>query len=88
MAWDPHKMMLLPLAAGVVLVRDEARPRDARSRSARPTCSTARATRARGIRASRSFLCSRRADVLKLWVAFQRYGDATASARCTTGCAT
>ncbi len=26
-AWDPHKMMLMPLTASVVLVRDEARPR-------------------------------------------------------------
>jgi L-2,4-diaminobutyrate decarboxylase len=35
-AWDPHKMMLMPLTASVVLVRDE-RDLEARSRQA-PTC--------------------------------------------------
>ena len=72
-AWDPHKMMLLPLSAGVVLVRDE-RDLDAAFSQRAPYLfhgSSGERVRDQGVR---SFLCSRRADVLKLWVALQRYG--------------
>jgi L-2,4-diaminobutyrate decarboxylase len=75
-AWDPHKMMLLPLSAGLVLVRDE---RDLESAFAQRAPylfhggDDGERVRDQGVR---SFLCSRRADVIKLWVALQRYGAA------------
>lgn len=72
-ALDPHKMMLLPLQAGTLLVRD-ARVLDAAFAQQAPYLfhgSDADALPDLGVR---SFLCSRRADVLKLWVALQRYG--------------
>jgi L-2,4-diaminobutyrate decarboxylase len=72
-AWDPHKMMLLPLQAGVLLVRDERDLERAFAQRAPYLFHGAAGERVwdQGIR---SFLCSRRADVLKLWVALQRYG--------------
>ena len=72
-AWDPHKMMLLPLSAGVVLVRAERDLESAFAQRAPYLFHGAEGERVldQGIR---SFLCSRRADVIKLWVSFQRYG--------------
>ena len=72
-AWDPHKMMLLPLSAGVVLVREERDLEGAFSQRAPYLFHGGDGDRVwdQGVR---SFLCSRRADVLKLWVSFQRYG--------------
>ena len=73
-AWDPHKMMLLPLPAGMLLVRDE---RDLQAAFAQRAPylfhgdATASRVRDQGVR---SFQCSRRADVLKLWVVLQRLG--------------
>lgn len=73
-AWDAHKMMLLPLAAGMLLVRDE---RDLQGAFAQRAPYLFHATdasvrmRDQGVR---SFQCSRRADVLKLWVTLQRLG--------------
>ena len=73
-AWDPHKMMLLPLPAGMLLVRDE---RDLQAAFAQRAPylfqgdATAARVRDQGVR---SFQCSRRADVLKLWVVLQRLG--------------
>jgi L-2,4-diaminobutyrate decarboxylase len=72
-AWDPHKMLLLPLAAGTLLVREEA------------TLARAFAQRAPYLfhegeggrewdQGPRSFACSRRFDALKLWVALRRHG--------------
>jgi L-2,4-diaminobutyrate decarboxylase len=72
-AWDPHKMMLLPLSAGAVLVRDERDLDSAFSQRAPYLFHGGQGERVRD-QGVRSFLCSRRADVLKLWVAFQRYG--------------
>ena len=79
-SWDPHKMMLLPLSAGVVLVRDRralerAFGQDApylfkSSTSDAPELDDADAVE----QGMRSFMCSRRADALKLWVALRRYG--------------
>jgi L-2,4-diaminobutyrate decarboxylase len=72
-AWDPHKMMLLPLATGVLLVRDE-RLLDRAFAQQAPYLFHGAAgapVRDQGVR---SFQCSRRADALKLWVALQRYG--------------
>jgi L-2,4-diaminobutyrate decarboxylase len=73
-AWDPHKMMLLPLPAGMLLVRDE---RDLQAAFAQRAPylfhgdTTATRVRDQGVR---SFQCSRRADVLKFWVVLQRLG--------------
>lgn len=72
-AWDPHKMMLLPLSAGVVLVREE---RDLESAFAQRAPYLFHGGDGERVwdQGVRSFLCSRRADVLKLWVSVQRYG--------------
>jgi L-2,4-diaminobutyrate decarboxylase len=72
-AWDPHKMMLLPLSAGMVLVRDERDLEGAFAQRAPYLFHGGEGVRTidQGVR---SFMCSRRADALKLWVALQRYG--------------
>lgn len=72
-AWDPHKMMLMPLSAGVVLVRDDRDLESAFAQRAPYLFHGGSGERVwdDGIR---SFQCSRRADVLKVWVALQRYG--------------
>jgi L-2,4-diaminobutyrate decarboxylase len=72
-AWDPHKMMLLPLQAGMVLVRNERDLDGAFSQRAPYLFQTAEGERVWD-QGTRSFLCSHRADVFKLWVALQRYG--------------
>jgi len=73
-AWDPHKMMLLPLAAGMLLVRDERELQAAFAQRAPYLFhGDAGATRVRD-QGVRSFQCSRRGDVLKLWVVLQRLG--------------
>ncbi|HEX6558022.1 MAG TPA: aminotransferase class I/II-fold pyridoxal phosphate-dependent enzyme [Longimicrobiales bacterium] len=72
-AWDPHKMMLMPLSVGVVLVRAEAEL-DAAFRQRAPYLFHAQAGGRSWDQGGRSFQCSRRADALKLWVALQRYG--------------
>ena len=75
MAWDAHKMMLLPLPAGMLLVRDERRLEQAFSQSAPYLFHSPEGERIvdQGVR---SFMCSRRGDAFKLWVALQRYGAA------------
>jgi L-2,4-diaminobutyrate decarboxylase len=75
LAWDPHKGMLLPLAAGMVLARNE-RDLDGAFAQQAPylfsdTASGAARVPDQGVR---SFQCSRRADVFKVWFAIQRYG--------------
>lgn len=72
-AWDPHKMMLMPLSAGMVLVRDE-RDLDAAFSQRAPYLFHAREGSRAWDQGPRSFQCSRRMDVLKVWVALQRYG--------------
>jgi L-2,4-diaminobutyrate decarboxylase len=74
LAWDPHKMMLLPLAAGMVLTRDERDLERAFAQQAPYLFHAGMSTRVidQGIR---SFQCSRRADVLKLWFVIQRFGS-------------
>lgn len=69
-AWDPHKMMLLPLQAGMLLMRDASDLDKAYSQNA-PYLFHAREEPDQG---TRSFLCSHRADSIKLWIALQRYG--------------
>ena len=73
LAWDPHKMMLLSLAAGMVLTRDEGDLERAFAQQAPYLFHAGKSTRIidQGIR---SFQCSRRADVLKLWFVMQRFG--------------
>jgi L-2,4-diaminobutyrate decarboxylase len=75
-AWDPHKMMLLPLSVGVLLVRDE-RDLDTAFAQRAPYLFTGDENARQWDQGPRSFQCSRRADALKLWVAFQRYGVRT-----------
>jgi L-2,4-diaminobutyrate decarboxylase len=72
-AWDPHKMMLLPIPCSAVLVRDEALLDGAFSQAAPYLFRAAPAERPidQGVR---SFTCSRRFEALKLWAALQRYG--------------
>ncbi len=71
-AWDPHKLLLMPLGTGMLLVRDEAELDRAFLQRA-PYLFHGAGGRVldQGVR---SFLCSRPLDVLKLWVALQRYG--------------
>jgi L-2,4-diaminobutyrate decarboxylase len=73
LAWDPHKMMLLPSQAGTLLVRD-ARDLDAAFSQRAPYLFSDAHAEKSWDQGQRSFMCSRRADVLKLWVALQRYG--------------
>lgn len=72
-AWDPHKMMLMPLPASVVLLRDEAELGAAFSQRA-PYLFHAREGSRAWDQGPRSLQCSRRLDALKVWVALQRYG--------------
>jgi L-2,4-diaminobutyrate decarboxylase len=74
LAWDPHKMMLLPLSAGMVLTRNEGDLERAFAQNAPYLFHEGKSARIldQGIR---SFQCSRRADVLKLWFAIQRFGS-------------
>lgn len=73
-AWDPHKMMLLPLAAGAVLVRDERQLEAAFLQQAPYLFHGSAPAERRWDQGMRSAQCSRRMDALKLWVALQRYG--------------
>jgi len=74
-AWDPHKMMLLPLPAGMLLVRAGRELQTAFAQRA-PYLFHGEGEPARvRDQGLRSFQCSRRADVLKLWVVLQRLGQ-------------
>jgi L-2,4-diaminobutyrate decarboxylase len=74
LAWDPHKMMLLPLATGMVLTRNERDLDFAFAQQAPYLFHGGKSSRVvdQGVR---SFQCSRRADVLKLWFVIQRFGS-------------
>jgi len=75
LAWDPHKMMLMPLSAGMVLVRHGKDLERAFAQSApylfHSSDSEVELSPDLG---KRSFQCSRRADALKVWVSLQRFG--------------
>lgn len=73
-AWDPHKTLLLPLSAGMVLVRDQDDLTRAFTQEAPYLFSSGSDAQIWDM-GPRSFQCSRRADVLKLWVAIERYGS-------------
>jgi L-2,4-diaminobutyrate decarboxylase len=72
-AWDTHKMMLMPSQAGMLLVRDERDLEAAFSQRAPYLFHDAPGARAWD-QGTRSFMCTRRADVLKVWVGLERYG--------------
>lgn len=72
-AWDAHKMMLMPLAAGMLLVRDENDLSRAFSQRA-PYLFHGDGEGRIWDQGTRSFQCSRRADALKVWASLQRYG--------------
>jgi L-2,4-diaminobutyrate decarboxylase len=72
-AWDPHKMMLMPLTASVVLVRHERDLEAAYSQQA-PYLFHGGAGARSWDQGLRSFTCSRRIDAFKVWVVIQRYG--------------
>jgi L-2,4-diaminobutyrate decarboxylase len=72
-AFDPHKMMLLPLQAGMLLVRHEHELQAAFAQRAPYIFHETEGERTWD-QGTRSFLCSRRVDAFKLWVALQRYG--------------
>lgn len=73
-AWDPHKMLFMPISAGAVLVRDRRHLDTALQQDApylfhpRPGEQRSRDT------GQRTLQCSRRFDALKLWVALRHYG--------------
>ncbi len=73
LAWDAHKMMLLPLPAGMLLVRDERDLQRAFSQRA-PYLFHGDAEERSWDQGTRSFACSRRVDAIKVWAALQRYG--------------
>jgi L-2,4-diaminobutyrate decarboxylase len=72
-AWDLHKLAMLPLQAGVLLVRDE---RDLERAFAPPNEDDVPARPRSPHQGHRGFQNSRRLDALKLWVALERYGAA------------
>lgn len=74
LAWDPHKGMLLPIATGMLLMRDAHDLQSAFAQRAPYLFHERQGARDWNL-GTRSFQCSRRADVLKLWVALQRYGS-------------
>lgn len=73
LAWDPHKGMLLPIATGMLLMQDREDLHRAFAQRAPYLFHERVGSRAWDLGVE-SFQCSRRADVLKLWVALQRYG--------------
>jgi L-2,4-diaminobutyrate decarboxylase len=89
-AWDAHKMMLMPLAAGMLLVRDEKALERAFAQQA-PYLFHGPEEGRLWDQGTRSFQCSRRTDALKAWVALQRYGANGIAALydhlCATTCA-
>lgn len=73
LAWDPHKLLLMPLSAGMVLVRHERDLDSAFAQQAPYLFHGSAGSRVPDL-GVRSLACSRRFDALKLWVAIQRYG--------------
>lgn len=73
-AWDPHKMLWMPMSTGAVLVRD-GRHLEAAFRQKAPYLFHTRPGEDRCRDAGRMTLqCTRRFDALKLWVALRHYG--------------
>jgi L-2,4-diaminobutyrate decarboxylase len=75
-AWDPHKMMFMPISLGAVFVRDR-RYLDATFQQSAPYLFHPRAGETRSHDAGRRTLqCSRRFDALKLWLTLRHHGAA------------
>jgi L-2,4-diaminobutyrate decarboxylase len=73
-AWDPHKMMFMPISAGAILIRDH-RHLDAAFQQSAPYLFHLRPGESRsGDIGRRTLQCSKRFDALKIWVALQHYG--------------
>jgi L-2,4-diaminobutyrate decarboxylase len=73
-AWDPHKMMWMPISLGAILFR-ERRHLDAAFQQSAPYLFHPQPGEARSCDAGmRTLQCSRRLDALKLWVCLQHYG--------------
>ena len=87
LAWDPHKMLLMPLPAGMLLMRD-VRDLDAAFAQRAPYLFNDGEEQRVRDHGRRSFMCSRRADALKLWIALQRYGRSGLAAIHDRLCAT
>ncbi len=73
LAWDPHKTMLLPLSAGMVMLRNERDLAQAFLQGAPYLFHKPGGDKVWDL-GPVSFQCSRRADALKVWVTLQRYG--------------
>lgn len=73
-AWDPHKMMFMPISAGALLVRDR-RHLDTAFQQSAPYLFHIRAgeERSRDI-GKRTLQCSKRFDALKIWISLKHYG--------------
>lgn len=73
-AWDPHKMMFMPLSAGAIFVRERSHL-DAAFQQTAPYLFHARPDQERSHDlGKRTLQCSRRIDALKLWISLQHYG--------------
>jgi L-2,4-diaminobutyrate decarboxylase len=79
-AWDPHKNLLIPTQAGMLIVRNERDLDTAFSQRAPYLFHSTEENERAWDQGTRNFICSRRADALKVWVAFQRYGSETLGA--------
>lgn len=74
LAWDPHKMMWMPMSAGAVLLRD-GRHLDATFQQAAPYLFHPRPGETRSCdTGKRTLQCSRRFDALKLWLCLRHHG--------------
>lgn len=75
-AWDPHKMLFMPMSASAILFR-RGMDMDALFRQDAPYIfGTAGDIPASLNPGERSILCSRSWDALKVWLSFRRYGTA------------
>jgi L-2,4-diaminobutyrate decarboxylase len=73
LAWDPHKMLWMPLSLGVILVRDGNWLRRAFEADAPYLFNAERASDNIG---EMTIQCSKRADAIKLWLTLQTAGTA------------
>jgi L-2,4-diaminobutyrate decarboxylase len=73
LAWDPHKMLWMPLSFGVILVRHGEWLRRAFSADAPYLFTPERALKDIG---AMTIQCSKRADAVKLWLSLKMHGTA------------
>jgi len=85
-AFDPHKMMFMPLAAGAVLVRQGERLRGAFEQHAPYLFSPVR--RKVADVGPFTIACSQRFDALKIWLVWQAYGPQLFAELAEATCAT